>query len=98
MAALLLHEHHARAGGPCHGEVYYRIGIGALCGKSPPTPAACVLLLDRYFRSSNWSSRRMTGLMKTNSVESLVFRERLPKRYFNSGISPSTGIVLTAVV
>ena len=51
-----------------NGGPRYRIGIGSLCGKSPSTPAARVLLLDKYFKSANRSSRRITGLIKTNSV------------------------------
>src|SRR5437763_176327 len=62
------------------------IGMGWLSGYCPGSPVFRAFRSDRYFRSSNLSSRRMTGRMNTKRVVSWCWTVRDPNRRLMTGI------------
>ena len=59
----------------CESTHRHRLALGEIAAAGR---ASCAFRPDRYFKSSNRSSRRITGRMNTKSVESSLFCERVP--------------------
>ncbi len=72
---------------------HYRTRSGSLNGNVPGVRESFVSRREKYFRSRNLSSRRMTGLRNMNSVERLHRLVFVPTRCLIIGMVSTNGML-----